>query len=77
MLSISKFLPSVLSHKTIRYGVPKTLQSLMLDQIFNFSLVLTKGDLLDILVYVMISYFVVAVILIVVNPKGILYKKYM
>jgi len=43
-------------------------------QIFNFSLVIILGDLLDILVYVMLSYFVVAMILIVINPKKVLYK---
>ncbi|MDO6448955.1 type II CAAX endopeptidase family protein [Oceanobacillus profundus] len=63
---------------TLFYNLNKNLViPIITHQIFNFSLVLTKGDLLDILVYVMISYFVVAVILIVVNPMGILYKKYM
>ncbi|MDM8102688.1 MULTISPECIES: CPBP family intramembrane glutamic endopeptidase [Oceanobacillus] len=44
-------------------------------QIFNFSLVIIRGDLLDILVYVMLFYFVVALLFVVINPKHILYKK--
>ncbi|MDH5160593.1 CPBP family intramembrane glutamic endopeptidase [Heyndrickxia oleronia] len=61
---------------TFFYKINKNLMiPIVMHQIFNFSLVLVRGDLLDILVYVMLSYFAVAVILIVINPKEILYKK--
>lgn len=46
---------------------------IVIHQLFNFSLVVIKGDLLDILVYVMLSYFVVAALLVAINPKGVLY----
>jgi len=61
---------------TLFYNLNKNLViPIITHQLFNFSLVLFKGDLLDILVYVMLSYFVVAIILIGMNPKEILYKK--
>lgn len=61
---------------TFFYNLNKNLViPIVIHQLFNFSLVLIKGDLLDIFVYVMLSYFVVALILIVINPKKILYKK--
>ncbi|WP_337442949.1 hypothetical protein [Alkalibacillus haloalkaliphilus] len=62
---------------TLFYNLNKNLLiPIITHQLFNFSLVLFKGDLLDILVYVMLSYFVVAILLIVINPKEILYKKH-
>ncbi|MTW87929.1 CPBP family intramembrane metalloprotease [Virgibacillus dakarensis] len=61
---------------TLFYNLNKNLViPIVTHQLFNFSLVMIKGDLSDILVYVMLSYFVVALILIVINPKEILYKK--
>ena len=61
---------------TLFYNLNKNLIiPIVIHQLFNFSLVIIKGDLLDILVYVMLSYFVVAIILVVMNPKEILYKK--
>lgn len=61
---------------TLFYNLNKNLViPIITHQIFNFSLVLVKGDLLDFLVYVMLSYFVVAIVLIIINPKEILYKK--
>lgn len=61
---------------TLFYNLSKNLViPIIIHQLFNFSLVLIRGDLLDILVYVMLAYFVVAVILIVINPKKVLYKK--
>lgn len=60
---------------TLFYNLNKNLLiPIVIHQLFNFSLVIIKGDLLDILVYIMLAYFVVAMILIVINPKGILYK---
>jgi len=62
---------------TLFYNLNKNLIiPIVIHQLFNFSLVVMKGDLLDILVYVMLSYFVVAMILILVNPKRILYKSH-
>ena len=61
---------------TLFYNLNKNLIiPIVIHQLFNFSLVMFKGDLLDVLVYVMLSYFIVALILIVLNPKKILYKK--
>lgn len=61
---------------TLFYNLNKNLViPIVSHQLFNFSLVLIKGDLLDILVYVMLSYFTAAIVLIVINPKGILYNK--
>lgn len=61
---------------TLFYNLNKNLIiPIVIHQLFNFSLVMIKGDLLDVLVYVMLSYFVVALILIVLNPKRTLYKK--
>ncbi|RDW17462.1 CPBP family intramembrane metalloprotease [Oceanobacillus chungangensis] len=61
---------------TLFYNLNKNLViPIVIHQLFNFSLIIVKGDLLDILVYVMLSYFVVAMILIVINPKEILYNK--
>jgi hypothetical protein len=60
---------------TLFYNLNKNLViPIVAHQLFNFSLVLILGDLLHILVYVMLSYLVFAIILIVINPKGILYK---
>ena len=60
---------------TLFYNLNKNLViPIVTHQLFNFSLVIIKGDLLDILVYIMLSYFVVAIILIAINPKKILYK---
>jgi len=59
---------------TLFYNLNKNLiVPIVIHQLFNFSLVVIKGDLLDVLVYVMLSYFVVAIILIVINPKKVLY----
>ncbi|WP_227002776.1 CPBP family intramembrane glutamic endopeptidase [Salicibibacter kimchii] len=61
---------------TLFYNLNKNLVvPIVTHRIFNFSLVIIRGDLLDILVYVMLSYFALALILIVINPKNILYKK--
>lgn len=55
---------------TLFYNLNKNLViPIVTHQLFNFSLVIIKGDLLDILVYIMLSYFVVAIILIAINPK--------
>ena len=47
---------------------------ILIHQSFNFLLALNQGDLLDILVYTAIAYGVVAMLLIIVNPKQVLYK---
>lgn len=62
---------------TFFYNLNKNLViPIVIHQLFNFSLIIVKGDLMDILVYVMLFYFVVAIILIVLNPKEILYKSF-
>lgn len=61
---------------TLFYNLNRNLViPIVMHQLFNFLLALINGDLLNILVYVMLSYFVFAAILIAINPKGILYKK--
>ncbi|SET48268.1 hypothetical protein SAMN05216389_11276 [Oceanobacillus limi] len=60
---------------TLFYNLNKNLViPIVSHQIFNFSLVVMKGELLDILEYVMLFYFLVAFIVIVINPKKILYQ---
>ena len=59
---------------TLFYNLNKNLMiPIVIHQLFNFSLVMVKGDLLNILGYVMLSYFVVAILLIFINPRKILY----
>lgn len=61
---------------TLFYNLNKNLIiPIVMHQLFNFSLVLIRGDLLEILEYVMPLYFAIAVVVIVINPKEILYKK--
>jgi len=61
---------------TLFYNLNKNLiVPIITHQLFNFSIVLFKGYLLDILKYIMLAYLVVAIILIAINPKEILYKK--
>ncbi|MCH1626027.1 CPBP family intramembrane glutamic endopeptidase [Ferdinandcohnia quinoae] len=61
---------------TLFYNLNKNLViPIMMHQLFNFFIGVIKGDRLEVLTYVMLSYFVVAVIVVIVNPKGILYKK--
>lgn len=72
MVGISSFSIVV----TLFYNLNRNLViPIMMHQLFNFSIVILKGDVLEILVYIMPSYFVVAIILIIINPKEILYKK--
>lgn len=61
---------------TFFYNLSRNLLiPILIHQLFNFSLVIVKGDVLDILSYVVPLYLVVAIILIVINPMEILYKK--
>lgn len=61
---------------TLFYNLNKNLLiPILMHLLFNFSLVVIKGDLLDVLVYFMLGYFGVALLLIVLNPNGILYKR--
>lgn len=60
---------------TVFYNLNRNLLiPIVIHQLFNFLLAMVQGDLLDILVYYMLSYFVIAIILIAVNPKKILYN---
>lgn len=60
---------------TVFYNLNKNLLvPILIHQLFNFLVSITKGELLDILQNTSISYFVVAIVLIVINPKEILYK---
>ncbi|WP_208591959.1 CPBP family intramembrane glutamic endopeptidase [Gracilibacillus suaedae] len=61
---------------TLFYNLNRNLViPIVIHQLFNFSLVIKEGDLLNILTYATTSYFVVAITLIVINPKEILYQK--
>src|SRR5699024_5134946 len=54
---------------TLFYNLNRNLViPIVFHQLFNFFLVMIKIDLLDILVYVMLSYLVVVIILTVINP---------
>lgn len=58
------------------YNLNKNLlMPIVIHQLFNFLLSLFTGVDLDILFYTIISYLVVAIALIVLNPKEILYKR--
>ena len=47
---------------------------IIIHQLFNFLVVITSGELLITLTYTCLSYFVLAVILIAVNPRELLYE---
>jgi hypothetical protein len=47
---------------------------IIIHQSFNFLLALNQGDLLDILVYTATAYGLVALVLVAMNPKQVLYK---
>lgn len=58
------------------YNLNKNLLiPIIIHQLFNFLTGIINADLIDIMMYSAILYFVVAVILIVVNPKKVLYGK--
>ena len=50
------------------------LMPIIIHQMFNFLIAITSGELLSILTYTCLFYFILAVILIIVNPGEILYK---
>jgi membrane protease YdiL (CAAX protease family) len=50
------------------------LITIIIHQLFNFLIGITNGELLDKFMYCAIFYCAVAVILIVVNPKKVLYR---
>ncbi len=61
---------------TLFFNLNKNLViPIVLHQFFNFSLALFHGKLLDVLTYVMLLYFVAALLVVVLNPRGILYKR--
>lgn len=60
---------------TFFYNLNKNLLvPIIIHQFFNFLISIIKGDLLDIFLYTMLAYFIIAVILIIINPKKILYS---
>lgn len=61
---------------TAFYNLNKNLLiPIIIHQLFNFLISIINGDLIDILMYNAILYFIVAIILIIINPKEILYKR--
>lgn len=61
---------------TLFYNLNKNLLiPIVIHQLFNFSVVIMRGDLLHVFVYVMLSYLVVALLLVIFNPRGILYSR--
>lgn len=61
---------------TFFYNLNKNLLvPIIIHQLFNFFTSIIKSELLDILLYTMISYLVVAIIIIGINPKQILREK--
>src|SRR5699024_7841104 len=76
---IALFMIGIISVSVIMnlfYNINKNLIiPIVIHQLFNFSIVMIKSELLDILVYVMLSYLVVATVLIVIKQKEIIYKK--
>lgn len=60
---------------TVFYNLNHNLMvPILIHQLFNFLLAMRQGDLLDILAYTAIAYGLVALALIVINPKQVLYK---
>lgn len=61
---------------TAFYNLNKNLLiPIIIHQLFNFLTGIINGNLIDIIMYCAFLYFVVAVILIVINPKKVLYGK--
>ncbi|WP_010095436.1 CPBP family intramembrane glutamic endopeptidase [Ornithinibacillus scapharcae] len=61
---------------TLFYNFNKNLViPIVAHQLFNFSLDLIRGDLLDILGYYMLLYFLIAIVLILLNPRQVLYTR--
>ncbi|MEH7356751.1 CPBP family intramembrane glutamate endopeptidase, partial [Neobacillus drentensis] len=48
---------------------------IIIHQFFNFFIGLINGNLIDLIMYNAISYLVVAVLIIIINPKKVLYGK--
>lgn len=60
---------------TFFYNINKNLLvPIIIHQLFNFLIFIINVVNLDILLYTMVSYFIVAVILVVINPNRILFK---
>lgn len=61
---------------TCFYNLSKNLLfPIVIHQLFNFLLALIVADLLDILFFVMILYFIAALIIVIINPKEALYTR--
>ncbi|MEB2301170.1 CPBP family intramembrane metalloprotease [Lysinibacillus xylanilyticus] len=54
---------------------PNLIIPIIIHQLFNFFIGLLNGNLLDLIMYNAIFYFVVAVLFIIINPKNVLYGK--
>ncbi|MGE7945634.1 CPBP family intramembrane glutamic endopeptidase [Lysinibacillus sp. NPDC093688] len=52
---------------------PNLIIPIIIHQLFNFFIGLINGNLLDLIMYNAIFYFVVAVLFIIINPKNVLY----
>lgn len=61
---------------TCFYNLSKNLLfPIVIHQLFNFLLALIVADLLDVLIYVMFTYFIAAMILVIINPGEALYPQ--
>lgn len=61
---------------TLFFNLNKNLViPIVIHQLFNFSLVVIPGEVLDVLLYIMPCYVIVALLLIVINPRKILYGR--
>ncbi|MCC0715953.1 type II CAAX endopeptidase family protein [Clostridioides sp. ES-S-0077-01] len=59
------------------YNLNKTLLvTITIHQVFNFLIGITSGNLIEIIKYYAILYLIVAIILIIINPRNTLYKKF-
>ncbi|MGE7859725.1 CPBP family intramembrane glutamic endopeptidase [Bacillus mobilis] len=71
------FMTSIISIKIVMTAFYNLNQNLIIPiiihQFFNFFIGIINGNLIDLIMYNAIFYLVVAVVLIVVNPKGVLY----
>ncbi|MGE7131408.1 CPBP family intramembrane glutamic endopeptidase [Lysinibacillus xylanilyticus] len=73
------FMIAIMSTKIVMTAFHNLNQNLIvpiiIHQFFNFFLGLINGKLIDLLMYNAIFYFIVAVLIIIINPKNVLYGK--
>lgn len=74
------FMLAIMSTKIVMTAFYNLNQNLIIPiiihQFFNFFIGIINGNLIDLIMYNAIFYLVVAVLIIIINPKNVLYGKY-